>query len=64
MERLKNSIIEKSKSKSVIKSDRSTPNSKEKRTKKIYKLALGNRGGQFEDFQVAYEFENEVFKLA
>ena len=67
MERLKKSIIKKSiikKSKSIIKSDRPIPNSKEKRIKKIYKLALENRGGQFEDFQIESEFENEVFNLA
>ena len=62
MERLKKSIIKKSKS--IIKSDRPIPNSKEKRIKKIYKLALENRGGQFEDFQIESEFENEVFNLA
>ena len=62
MERLKNSIIKKSKS--VIKSDRPTPNSKEIRIKKIYKFALENRGGQFENFQADHEFSNEVFKLA
>ena len=39
MERLKNSIIKKSES--VIKSDRPTPNSKEIRIKKIYKVAVG-----------------------
>jgi hypothetical protein len=64
MERLKNSIIKKSKL--VIKSDTpiSTPNSKEIRIKKIYKLALENRGGQFENFQADHEFSNEVFNLA
>ena len=62
MERLKNSIIKKSKS--VIKSDRPTPNSKEIRIKKISKFALENRGGQFENFQADHEFSNEVFKLA
>jgi len=61
MERLKNSIIKKSKS--VIKSDRPTPNSKEIRIKKIYRFALGIPGGQFENFQAAYGFSNEVFKL-
>ena len=40
MERLKNSIIKKSES--VIKSDRPTPNSKEIRIKKIYKVAAGS----------------------
>lgn len=62
MERLKNSIIKKSKL--VIKPDSHIPNSKEMRIKKIYKFALRNRGGQFENFQVDHEFSNEVFKLA
>jgi len=62
MERLKNSIIKKSKS--VIKSDRTTPNSKEIRIKKIHKFALENRAGQFENFQADHEFSNEIFKLA
>jgi hypothetical protein len=62
MERLKNSIIKKSKL--VIKSDRPVSNSKEIRIKKIYKFALENRGGQFENFQADHEFSNEVFKLA
>lgn len=63
-ERLKNSIIKKSKL--VIKSNSNKPifNSKETRIKKIYKFALDNRGGQFENFQADYEFSNEVFKLA
>jgi hypothetical protein len=62
MERLKNSIIDKS----VIKSDIPipTPNSKEIKIKKIYNFALENRGGQFENFQADHEFSNEVFKLA
>ena len=62
MERLKNSIIKKSKS--VIKSDRTTPDSKEIRIKKVYRFALENRGGQFENFQADPEFSNEVFNLA
>lgn len=62
MERLKNSIIKKSKS--LIKSDRPTRNYKEIRIKNIYKFALENRGGQFENFQADHEFSNEVFKLA
>lgn len=68
IERLKNSIIKKSKakSKSVIKSDRFTLNSKEKRIKKIYKFALENqnRGGQLENFQADDELSNEAFQLA
>ena len=62
MERLKNSIIKKSKL--VHQSDRPIFNSKETRIKKIYKVALDNRGGQFENFQADHEFSNEVFNLA
>lgn len=61
MQRLKNSIIKKSKS--VIKPARPTANSKKIRIKKIYKFALENRGGQFENFQADHEFSNEIFKL-
>lgn len=68
MERLKNSIIKKSKlaakSELVIESNRSVFNSKKIRIKKVYKFALENRGGQFENFPEDYEFSNEVFKLA
>ena len=60
MERLKNSIIKKSKSVS----NRPTPNSKEIKIKKIYRFVLENRGGQFGNFQADHEFSNEVFKLA
>jgi hypothetical protein len=62
MERLKNSIIKKSKL--VRQSDRPIFNSKETRIKNIYKVALENRGGQFENFQADHEFSNEVFNLA
>jgi len=62
MERLKNSIIKKSKL--VRQSDRSISNSKKIRIQKIYRFALGNRGGQFEEFQADLEFSNEAFKLA
>ena len=62
MERLKNSIIKKSKL--VIKSERTIFNSKETRIEKIYRVALQNRGGQFENFQADHEFSNKVFKLA
>ena len=58
MERLKNSIIKKSEL--VRQSDRYSS----KKIKKIYKFALGNRGGQFEEFQKDHEFSNKVFKLA
>ena len=60
MKRLKNSILKKSKL--VIKSDKLILNSKKAR--KIYKFALENRGGQFENFQADHEVSNEVFKLA
>ena len=59
MKRLKNSII--NESELVIKSERPT---RKIRIKKIYKFALDNRGGQFEDFQINHEFSNEIFKLA
>jgi len=62
MERLKNSIIKKSKL--VHQADRPIFNSKEMRIKKIYKVALESRGEQFEDLQADQEFSDEVFKLA
>lgn len=64
MKRLKNSIIKKSKLVSNSDSGRSTPSSKEIRLRKVYKVAFGARGGQFEGLQADYEFSNEVFKLA
>ena len=62
MERLKNSILKKSEL--VRQSNRPIFNSKKTRIKKIYRVALENRGGQFENFQADHEFSNEVFKLA
>lgn len=62
MERLRNSIIKKSKL--VRQSSRPIFNSKKMRIEKIYKVALENRGGQFGNFQADPEFSNEVFKLA
>jgi hypothetical protein len=62
MERLKNSIIKKSKL--VSQSSKPVLKSKEAKIKKIYKIALENRGGQFEDFQAHHEFSNEVLNLA
>ena len=59
MKRLKNSIIQKSKS--IIKLDQPILNSKAMRIKKIYNFALESRGGQFENFQADDEF---VFRLA
>ena len=64
MERLKNSIIKKSELVIKSDSDRLIFNSEEMRRKKIYKVALESRGGQFENFQADHEFSNEVFKLA
>lgn len=63
MKRLKNSLLQKSTL--VIKSDSPISNSKEMRIRKIYKFALGNRGGQFEHFQGDMSVSNEsVFTLA
>ena len=61
MERLKNSIIRKSKSKRV------DLNSKEAKIKKIYRFALNNRGGQMEfasDYEVAEKIRDIVLRLA
>ena len=60
-ERLKNSIIKKSK---LVRSKTSILNSKKGRIRKIYKFALNNRGGQFEEFEAQNELSNEVFNLA
>jgi hypothetical protein len=61
MERLKNSIIEKSDSVRL-----KTPilSLKEIKIKKIYRFALDNYGGQLEEFQANYELSNEAFELA
>lgn len=58
MERLKYSIMKKSKFRRQ--SYRSISNSK--KIERIYRLALDNRGGQLEEFQV--ELSNKSFKLA
>ena len=60
-ERLKNSIIKKSK---LVTSKPAILNSKNAEIEKIYRLALNNRGGQFEDFEAPHKFSNENFKLA
>ena len=66
MERLKNSIIKKSKI--ITEPETRISNFKELKIRKIYRVALGYdyRGGQNFQFQVGpdYEFSNEVFKLA
>ena len=61
MERLKDSLIKKSKLRS--KSKRTFFDSKKKRIKKIVRVALENRGGQF-DLPVDPEKANKVVKLA
>lgn len=60
MKRLKNSIIKKSKLK--YKLDVPILNSDQTRRKKIYRVALENRGGQFDEFEA--ELSKEGFKLA
>lgn len=60
-ERLRNSIIKKSK---LVKSKTPILISKDPKIKKIYKFAINTRGGQFEEFEGQHEFSNEVFKLA
>lgn len=62
MERLKSSIIKKSKL--LIKTKTTILNSKKTRIKKIYIVALDNRGGQLENFQADHELSNEAFKYA
>ena len=66
MERLKNSIIKKSKI--ITEPETRISNFKELKIRKIYRVALGYdyRGGQNFQFQIGpdYEFSNEVFKLA
>jgi hypothetical protein len=62
MERLKKSII--NKSKLASKTNRPILKSKDSKIKRIYRFALYNRGGQFEEFQADHEFSNEVFKMA
>lgn len=61
MERLKNSIIKKS-SLRRLKTPIYSP--KESKIKRIYKFALDNRGGQFDEFQADPELSNEAFNLA
>jgi hypothetical protein len=61
MERLKNSIITKS-GKIRLKTPVLSP--KEAKIKRIYRFALNNRGGQFEDLLRGHEFSNEAFNLA
>ena len=62
MERLKNSLI--NKSNRGIKSNRTTLNSKEIRIKRVYRFALNSSGGQFVNFKADQKFSNESFKLA
>lgn len=62
MQRLKNSMIKKSKS--ISESKRTISNFKRRRIKKISRFALDNRGGQFENLQLDPKVSDEVFKLA
>jgi hypothetical protein len=61
MERLKSSIINKS---GLVRSEITTLSTREAKIKQIYRFALDNRGGQFQEFQADYELSNEVFNLA
>lgn len=61
MERLKNSIIKKS---DLMKLKKPISSTKEAKIKQLYRFALDNRGGQFEEFQADLEFSDETFKLA
>lgn len=70
MERLRNSIIEKSnikKSKGIVKSHlfgSKKMSIKKMSIKKIFKFALENRGGEFEDLIADHKFTNEALQLA
>jgi hypothetical protein len=61
MERLKSSIINKS---GLVRLKTPISRTKEAKIKQIYRFALDNRGGQFEEFQADYKLSNEVFNLA
>ena len=37
---------------------------KDSKIKRIYRFALENRGGQFEEFKADHEFSNKVLKMA
>jgi hypothetical protein len=62
MERLKNSLIRKSRLVPSRKRPRLT--SKEAKIKKIYKFALTGRGGQLDDLQVELQLTDQGFRLA
>lgn len=62
IERLKKSMIEKSKLQ--IQSKKAIPNSKEMRIKKVYKLALQNRGGQLDNLPQDLENARKAVQLA
>ena len=66
MERLKNSIINKSKLLNPSNGSVSNPTNPKKINNiyKIYRFALGSRGGDFEGLAKDHQFSNEVFKLA
>ena len=60
MERLKKSIINKS---GLVPSEVPILKSKEAKIKRVYRFALENRGGQFEEFKADHEFSSKAFKL-
>jgi hypothetical protein len=64
MERLKSSII--NEAYLLTSSEAQVPiwSSKRAKIKQIYRFALGERGGQFIEFQADFEFSNEAFNLA
>jgi hypothetical protein len=66
MERLKNSIIKKSKvlsNRPILNSQKASLNSRTARIRRIYKMMFNTHGGQLENFQVDPQFSNEIFQL-
>ena len=61
MERLKKSIINKSR---LLAPKTPILESKESKIKRIYRVALDKRGGQLEQFEVDYTFSNKLFQIA
>lgn len=61
MERLKKPIINKS---DFLEPKSSILKSKKSKIKRIYKFALKNQKGQFEEFKANHEFSNEALKMA
>lgn len=63
IERLKKSIIKKSRL-VAPKPPTLILKSKSSKIKKIYKFALENRGGQFDEFKANHEFSNKAMEMA